>query len=250
MKEKIKQITNTKQFHISMVALIVVAIIFVAGVTALKYNVEGESKPPFNISKMSVISNVDGTDVEDTENKWNLKVNQNNDIYVYIKKNEEYKYTETISSVILNNFNITQSPKVGKLKLLKPDSNLDTVIFKNSAENEVESIEYKGDMDSSIKDMKIANQGGLVVFRYVIEDLGNYTSNEDGEINHNELLKKLAINNDDLKFNVSFDININLDSNKSYKANVNLKLPIGNVVDDGIQSKENTDSENIVFKRI
>ena len=120
-----------------------------------------------------------------------------------------------------------------------------TVIFKNSAENEVESIEYKGDMDSSIKDMKIANQGGLVVFRYVIEDLGNYTSNEDGEINHNELLKKLAINNDDLKFNVSFDININLDSNKSYKANVNLKLPIGNVVDDGIQSKENTDSEKV-----
>ena len=101
-----------------------------------------------------------------------------------------------------------------------------------------------------IKDMKIANQGGLVVFRYVIEDLGNYTSNEDGEINHNELLKKLAINNDDLKFNVSFDININLDSNKSYKANVNLELPIGNVVDDGIQSKENTDSENIVFKRM
>ena len=250
MKEKIKQITNTKQFHISMVALIVVAIIFVAGVTALKYNVEGESKPPFNISKMSVISNVDGTDVEDTENKWNLKVNQNNDIYVYIKKNEEYKYTETISSVILNNFSITQSPKVGKLKLLKPDSNLDTVIFKNTAGNEVESIEYKGDMDSSIKDMKIANQGGLVVFRYVIEDLGNYTSNEDGEINHNELLKKLAINNDDLKFNVSFDININLDSNKSYKANVNLELPIGNVVDDGIQSKENTDSENIVFKRM
>ena len=64
------------------------------------------------------------------------------------------------------------------------------------------------------------------------------------------MLKKLAINNDDLKFNVSFDININLDSNKSYKANVNLKLPIGNVVDDGIQSKENTDSENIVFKRM
>ena len=41
-----------------------------------------------------------------------------------------------------------------------------------------------------------------------------------------------------------------MDSNKSYKANVNLELPIGNVVDDGIQSKENTDSENIVFKRM
>ena len=91
MKEKIKQITNTNQFHISMVALIVVAIIFVAGVTALKYNVEGESKPPFNISKMSVISNVDGTDVEDTENKIETmkeKIPEIKDIKL-IKENED-----------------------------------------------------------------------------------------------------------------------------------------------------------------
>ena len=105
-------------------------------------------------------------------------------------------------------------------------------------------------MDSSIKEMKISNQGGLIVFRYAINDIGNYISNEDEGINHNELLKKLAINNDDLKFEVSFDININLDSKKSYKANMKLELPIGNVVDDGIQSKENTDLENIIFKRI
>ena len=250
MKEKIKQITNTKQFHMSMVAIIVVAIIFVASVTALKYNVEGESKPPFNISKMSIISNVDGTDVEDAENKWNLKVNQNNDIYLYIKKNEEYKYTETISSVVINNFNIVKSPSVGQLKLFKPDVDVENVIFISSSENETNSIEYEGDINSNIKNMKISNQGGIVVFRYAITGIGNYISNDDGEINHNELLKKLSVNYDDLKFEVSFDININLDSNKSYKANVNLELPIGNVVDDGIQSKENTDSENIVFKRM
>ena len=97
--------------------------------------------------------------------------------------------------------------------------------------------------------MKISNQGGLVVFRYAIEDLGNYTSNDDEQINHNDLLKKLAINNDDIKFSVSFDIIVNLDSKKSYKASMNLDLPTGNVVDNGMQSTENTDLKDIIFKR-
>ena len=176
LKEKIKQITNTKQFHMCMVLVIIVAIIFVAGVISLRYNVEGEGTPPFTISKVSIISSVDGTDVEGSEEKWNLKVNQNNDIYLYIKKNEDYKYTETIADIKLENFNITQSPKVGQIKLLKPDADAENVIFRNSTEN--------------------------------------------------------------------------VDSNKSYKANMSLELPVGNVVDDGIQSQENTDFKNLVFKRM
>lgn len=250
LKEKIKQITNTKQFHMCMVLVIIVAILFVAGVISLKYNVEGEGTPPFTISKVSVISSVDGTDVEGSEEKWNLKVNQNNDIYLYIKKNEDYKYTETIADIKLENFNIVQSPKVGQIKLLKPDADAENVIFRNNGENETQNIIYQGDIESNIKLMKVSNQGGLVVFRYVISELGNYTSNDDEQINHNELLKKLSINNDDLKFKVSFDVSINLDSNKSYKANMSLELPVGNVVDDGIQSQENTDFKNIVFKRM
>ena len=250
MKEKIKQLTNTKQFHICMVFTIIVIILFIAGVISLKYNVEGENTPPFNISKISIISGTDGTDIEGAQEKWNLEVSQNNDIYVYIKKNEKYKYTETISNITLNNFNIIQAPKIGNLKLIKPDANVESVIFKNSAENETDSIIYNGDMDSSIKEMKISNQGGLVVFRYAIKDIGNYISNDDEQINHNELLKKLSVNNDDLKFKVSFDVNIYLNSNKNYKTTITLDLPIGNVVEDGIQSQENIDLKSVVFKRM
>lgn len=250
MKERIKQITESKQFHMCMVMCIILAIIFVVAVISLKYNVEGEGNPPFNLSKISIISNVEGTDAEDEQNKWNLEVNQNNDIYLYIKKNSDYKYTETISSVVLDNFKITQESKVGKIKLFKPDANVDSVIFKDSSENEVDKIEYKGDIDSSIKEMKISNQGGLIVFRYAIEDIGNYTSNDDEEINHKDLLKKLSINNDDIKFTASFDITINLDSKKSYKACMNLDLPTGDVVENGMQSVEKTDLKDIIFKRI
>lgn len=225
-------------------------ILFVVGLLSLKYNVEGEVNLPFDLSKISVISSVEGSNVEDATNKWNLAVSQNNDIYLYIKKNENYEETEIIKSVELNNFNIQQSSQIGEIKLIKPDSTVENVIFSNSSENEVDKIEYTGDMDSSIKDLKISNQGGLVVFRYAINNIGNYISNEDEEINHSELLKKLSINNDDLKFKVTFDIIINLNSGKIYKSNIELELPIDDVVNQGIQSKEYTDLDNIVFKRM
>ena len=250
MKEKIQQIINTKQFHIIMVLFIIFAILFVVGVISLKYNVEGEGNLPFYISKISIISNVEGMDDEDTTNKWNLQVNQNNDIYIYIKKNEEYKDTEIIESVRLDNFNIQQNSKVGEIKLLKPDSNIESVIFKNIAENEIDKIEYIGSMDSSIKEMKISNQGGLVVFRYAINNIGNYISNDDEQINHSELLKKLNVNNKDLKFKVSFDIYFNLKERKIYKSNIELELPVNDVVNQGTQSMEYTDLNDIVFKRI
>lgn len=249
MKERIKQIINTKQFHIIMVLFIILAILFVVGVISLKYNVEGEENLPFYISKISIISNVEGVDVEDEVNKWNLQVNQNNDIYLYIKKNDRYKDTEIIESVKLDNFDIKEKSKVGEIKLLKPDSNIESIIFKNVTENEVDSIEYTGDMESSIKEQKISNQGGLVVFRYAINNIGNYISNDDEEINHSNLLNKLNINNDDLKFKVSFDINITLNSGKTYKSNIELELPVNDVVNNGVQSTEYTDFDNIVFKR-
>ena len=167
MKEKIKQITNTKQFHMCMVLVIIVAIIFVAGVISLRYNVEGEGTPPFTISKVSIISSVDGTDVEGSEEKWNLKVNQNNDIYLYIKKNEDYKYTETIADIKLENFNITQSPKVGQIKLLKPDADAENVIFRNSTENE---INYNQDIIVALDD--IQDPGNLGTILRTVDSIG------------------------------------------------------------------------------
>ena len=92
-----------------MVIFIIVIILFIAGVISLKYNVEGEANLPFELSKISIISSVEGTDNEDAQNKWNLTVNQNNDIYLYIKKNDNYKNTEIIQSIVLDNFNIQQS---------------------------------------------------------------------------------------------------------------------------------------------
>ena len=88
-----------------------------------------------------------------------------------------------------------------------------------------------------------------MTFRYSITDLGQFTSDDAQEIDHSKLLSTLGINNDDLKFNVSFDIIMELESQKSYKTSVTLDLPTGDVVNDGIQVNENKDMQNIVFKR-
>lgn len=250
MKDKLRKIVNTRQFHICMVFFIVFTILLVAGFISIRYSVEGENNLPFTLSKISVISSVEGVDVEDIINKWNFKVNQNNDVYLYIKKNDHYKDTEIIENIRLDNFVVNRYSKIGDLKLLKPDSNVENVIFRNITENEVNNIEFKGDMDSNIKELKISNQGGLVVFRYAINNVGNYISNDGEEIVHNDFLKKLNINNDDLKFKVSFDMYVNLNSGKSYKSVISLDFPVDDVVDGGIKSREYTDLKDIVFKRM
>ncbi len=254
MRENLKQFTNTKQFHICMVCSIMFIILFITGVIILKYSVEGEDNLPFDLSKISIFSIVEGTDVEDNANRWNLKVSQNNDVYLYIKKNENknenYENTESIKKIVLENFKVKNKPNVGSLKLYKPDSQMENKLFKNISENETDRVEFIGDMDASLKDLKISNQGGLVIFRYSVEDLGNYVSNDDNEINHDDLLKKLSINNDDIKFNISFDILMELNSRRQYKANVHLDLPINDIVNDGTQSIEYTDLKDIIFRRI
>lgn len=250
MKEKLRMLSNTREFHICMLIVIIIAILFTAGIIVLKYHVEGEGNLPFELSKISIISNVEGNDNEDPNSKWNLTVNQNNDIYIYIKKNSNYDATEAIQSITLNNFIEEQSAAIGERKIYKPDNNIESVIFKNNDENTVNSIEYTGSLDSSIKDLKISNQGGLVVFRYANTNLGTYVSNDDTEINHNELLKKLNITNDQLQEKISFDITLKLESGKIYKSNIKLELPVGNVVEEGTQSQEKTDLENIIFKRV
>lgn len=78
---------NKKIFHVISLITIVFVIIFIAGILILKYQVEGESNMPFKITKISIIESVEGVEQENSAEKWNFNVNENNDIYIYIEKN-------------------------------------------------------------------------------------------------------------------------------------------------------------------
>lgn len=244
-----KDFIDRKAFHVCMVMVIIAIILFIVGILVLRYNVEGETNLPFNLSKIVVVSTAEGNNKENAENKWAMDINQNNDIYLYIEKNEHYNETETIEKITLDNFLITRNSEIGAQKIYKPNET-ETVIFKNAIENETQNIEYTGDLQSNIKQCKISNQGGLVVFRYSLDGVGEYLSNEGEEVNHSELLKKININNEDLKANISFCITIKLNSGKAFKATVKIDVPNGNVVENGTVNQEITDLNDIVFKRI
>ena len=104
-------------------------------------------------------------------------------------------------------------------------------------------------MESNMQQLKIANQGGIIAFRYANDNVAELLSNDD-EINHNQLLKKANVQEKDLKATLSFDITIRIQSGKEYKASLSFDLPVEGVVENGTSSIEITDFENVIFKRI
>lgn len=241
---------SKKILNICIIGIIIVAIIFTAIMFVLDYDEKGETNMPFKVSKISMVSTVNGQDVENSDKKWDISVIQNNDIYVYIEKNDEYKKQETIKSVKLENFVVKDKPKVGEIKIYKPSSS-DEALFENKDENLVTELEFKGAKSTDAKKFEISNQGGVLSFRCANNNIGTYSSDDDSEIKYNELIGKLNINEQDLFSKISFDITITLNSGKVFKAdNIEIQIPNENIVQKGTVGKEYTDLESIVFKRI
>ena len=250
MKEKIKNIIQHKAFHISIIISIIVILLFILLVIMLRYNEIGETNMPFELSKIAIISTSEGIDKENAENKWDFMIDQNNDIYLYIDKNNDYTKTEIIQSVVLNNFSFEKQSELGEVFLYKPDAESENLIFKTVDENIVNEIEYVGDVKSEIKALKMSNQGDMISFRIANHNIKEYISNDEEVINHTELLKKLNLSMDDLKIKAEFDVTINLNSGKSFKTRVSIDLPVENVIEEGTTSTEITDTSNLIFKRV
>lgn len=248
MLDKLKHLTKTKSFHICMILVIIAIILFVVGMLVLRYNVEGETNMPFNLTKMTIISTQEGFDDGQTETRWSFDVHQANDIYLYIDKNDSYDKTEVIQSVVVDNFQI-EANNIENIKLYKPDTEAENVIFQYKDEDIIQSLEYIGDVESDLKNLKISNQGGIVAFRCSNNNIAKYQSDEE-EINHNELLKKAGVTDEDLKIKLTFNLNIKLESGKEYQAEITTELPTGNVIEEGNTSIEITNFDDIVFKRI
>ena len=240
---------NKKIFHIIMITAIVFVILCVTGILILRYQVEGESNMPFKITKISIVESVEGNAIQGATEKWNLNVNQNNDIYIYIEKNSNYGKTEIIEEVEINNIVINKQKEKGELKIYKPVVD-EKRMFINSTENDITGITYKGELESNIKEQKISNQGGIIAFRYGINNLSQYISENDEQIDHSQLLKLTNITQEDLQTKLSFNIIMKLTSGKKYQATINLDVPTDDIIEKGTIGKEITELDGIIFKRI
>ena len=240
---------NFKKFiHVSIIIVILVAIVFVGLMIVLNYSENGETNMPFEVSKISILSTVDAQDVEDKTNKWNLQVNVNNDIYIYIKKNEDYKKQETIKTIKIDNIKVIQAPLKGEISFYKQSLN-EKAFFENKEEYKIYDLVFEGGKVSNTKNLKIANQGDTISFRCSNSNIGTYISNNEKKIEFAKLLKKINISNDDIKNVICFDLTIELNSRKSYKGTYTLELPIGNVVEEGKTGLDITEFKDTVFKR-
>lgn len=54
---------------------------------------------------------------------------------------------------------------------------------------------------------------------------------------------------EDIKYNLSFDITIDLVGGTSFTGRVTLDLPVGNILTTGISNYEKTDFSDVIFKR-
>lgn len=249
MIEKLKNLVNKRFFHTVVIALIIFILLLFVAFVMLEYSVEGEKNMPFELTKIAIISSSEGIDKKETDSKWDFDINQFNDIYLYIEKNNNYGKTEYINEVIIDNI-VIESENKENIKIYKPDDSNDNVTFLNKEENEVNDIKYVGEVEGNIKKLQISNQGGLIVFRCSNNNVIEYKSNDDIEIAHDQLLNKTGITEDDLKIKISFNLTLKLEDLKKYKTTISLDLPVDGLIEKGKVAEEITDLNEFVFKRV
>ena len=226
MSDKPIQSKKNRILHILTISIFVILVCALAFFVIFKYQVEGEKNAVFDISKILVVSTVEGVSKDVPTAKWDLNVNQNNDVYITIEKN---------------------GPAKGTLNLYKP---AETGLFKNDDKYKIENeLIYTGSKKGSINNLEISNQGGTVIIRFCNANISTYTSNEDEQISHDgTLLTKTGVNLEEIKAKVSFDIIIETESGIKYKTTASLDLPTENILEEATSTTE-INTEDLVLKR-
>lgn len=244
-------INKNKKINVGayILTLIIVITLIIVFFIMYKYHVEGEVIPPFKISKMIVISSAKTENLELIDGVYNADVIQNNDIKISIEKNQAYKKEAIIKKVIINNIQIDNKGTEGNIEIYRPS--MSTKLYEYKEEYKIKDIlEYEGEQETHLKgeELQIANQGGIIEFSIILNDLGkiNYNENESVKID-GTLLKKRGIKR--LSYQIKFDLIIELENGLKLKTKITLDLPTGNILENGIETIEETQMKT-VFKRI
>lgn len=184
-----------------------------------------------------------------TEETYTADVIQSNDIKIAIEKNPEYKKEAIIKNIIINNIQINPKETKGNIEIYRPSTGIKNYEYIEQYEIG-DKIVYEGEQETYTKGEKlqIANQGGIIDFSIIVNNLGTVTYNEDEAIKvDGTLLKQIGI--EKISFEVKFDLIIELESDIKLKTKITLDLPTGNILENGIETIEQTDMKT-VFKRI
>ena len=212
MEKEVKKRILKKYIFISFLLIA----ISVSILLMVKYNVEGEKNLPLELNKIIIKSTINAQS-NASENLWDLNLEQNNDIYIYFKKND--KVETKVESIKISNIKIEKAKNIGNLEVLLPTSNDIKTNYKNSTENYLDKeIEYAANTSDNMEKQEFCQDGGMIAFRISNKDLANYISNEDTEIQYNGmLLDKAQISQDDIKLKATMDITLIVSEKEKYK---------------------------------
>lgn len=215
-----------------------------------KYQVEGEKNIPFNITKLLVVSSAKTENIELNENVYEANVIQKNDLYIAIEKNKEYSKEDAIKKITINNFKIVNEGDKGTVKIYRPSAGENPYEYTENYEVK-DCVEYTGSKETNLKteSMTISNQGGVIELSVILNDLGKITYNEEDNIlADGRLLNRLQISSEEIRKIVTFDMYIELAGGNTFKTNISLEIPIGDVANEGVITNE-IDVTKLVFKR-
>lgn len=236
-----------KILHIFMFIFLIIVLSSIVLAIIFKYSVEGEKEVPFRISKFIVVSSAETSETVFDGEKYVEDIVQTNDIFITIDKTSDNK--DVIKNISINNFKITSSPQKGSVKIFRPST--ENIDFTYSEDFEKDYLVFNGSQSTNLKleNMELANQGGNINFSIATSELGTLIYADGQEVfSDGRLLNNINLTNDIIKFSISFDICITLETDFSYKTNVTLDLPNGNIVTDGVTSTE-LDVNKFVYKR-
>lgn len=236
--------------HIYVIVFIVVLILLIAGSLMFKYHVEGEKNMPFNLKSISVMSTAQTEDIKNEWDTWKANLIQKNDIYFVFEKNSNYKKQDTIKTIKFCNFVINKKTEDGTVTIYRPATNELTYNYKNEEYIVTDSLEYAGALSTNPEVLQINNQGGIIGFSILQKDIGEYTYNKSEKIiSDGKLLEKAGIDIEKVKLQLSFDLIIETTEGYNFISNVKLDLPTGNILQDGVSTKEDSELTNVIFKR-
>lgn len=246
---KISELKGKKIVHICVILGIIVLILIIAGIIMLRYQVEGETNLPFELTKMIVVSTAESNEIEAVaDTKWNFSVNQYNDIYLEIQKNDEYTKNINIKNITFENFVIEKNSGAENIKLYRANS--EGKVVEDEAHLVGSSLTYKGEKETNLDELKISNQGSIILLRSVNQNVCEVRSNDEEIIHDGTLLAKGNANSEDLNYKLSFDVVIETSRDIKYKGTISIELPTGDVQTQGKTQLEKTDFSDVIFKRM
>ena len=245
---------NSKKQIIKRAAIITGLIIFIIiiGFIIVRYEQEGEQNMPFYLSKIMIVSTADGI----ARNDEVIDVHQCNDIYLSFEKSENSKDDIMIKGISIENIKILSGPSKGIVKFYRPSMEGKLVYDNSEACQITDSVTYEGGAKTDLHSLTISNQGGTISFRTSAQNVGELpidtesTSKAVSYNNDGTLLQKAGIAISDIRYNIGFDIIIELKDGKMYKGYVNESLPIEDEENGGVKAIEKVDLSNVIFKRI